>query len=72
MKLSERVKNLLNEANLYFILAKRYEYVDPQRHMYYYQLYFNTVMELERHLELDMMGKGSHNKMHSQNQMYYY
>ncbi|WP_156291893.1 hypothetical protein [Oceanobacillus salinisoli] len=58
MHLDQKTKDLLTEANLFGLLAKRYEYVDPQRHMFFYQKHFDAVMELERNLM--MYEGGSH------------
>ncbi|MFZ3577935.1 hypothetical protein [Virgibacillus sp. DJP39] len=40
MHIDENLKEHLTMANLYFLLAKKYEYVDHQKHMYYYQKHF--------------------------------
>lgn len=37
----------LMHANLYFTLAKRYEYVDPSKHMHFYLKYFEYVKKIE-------------------------
>ncbi|WP_163539869.1 hypothetical protein [Gracilibacillus sp. YIM 98692] len=49
MHIDEKLKDLLTKANLTGLLAKRYEYVDPQKHMYYYQLHFKYVMQVEKY-----------------------
>lgn len=40
MHLDEKLKDYLTKANLYGLLAKKYEYVDPQKHMHFYQKHF--------------------------------
>lgn len=52
--------NLLTQANLYGLLAKRYEYIDPQKHMHFDLLHFQSVMKLEQYY---MQCTGSHNSM---------
>lgn len=37
----------LMQANLYGLLAKRYEYVDPQRHIHFYLKHFEYVKRVE-------------------------
>ncbi|TCT20944.1 hypothetical protein EDD68_11272 [Melghiribacillus thermohalophilus] len=54
MALNNQMKELLDMATLTYLMAKRYEYVDPQKHMYYYQLHFQYVMQLEQ--QYMMMG----------------
>lgn len=49
MKMDQTLKDLLMQANLYGLLAKKYEYVDPQKHMHFYQLHFHCVLKLEQH-----------------------
>ncbi|MEM1504806.1 hypothetical protein RG959_15470 [Domibacillus sp. 8LH] len=49
MKMDDMLKDLLEKASLYGLLAKKYEYVDPQKHMYYYQKHFQYVMKVEQH-----------------------
>ncbi len=40
MPFDAKLNEYLTNANLYFLLAKKYEYVDPQKHMYFYQKHF--------------------------------
>ncbi|WP_046174952.1 hypothetical protein [Domibacillus indicus] len=49
MIMDETLKDLLAKANLYGLLAKKYEYVDPQKHMHFYQKHFHHVMRVEQH-----------------------
>ncbi|MBO8172290.1 MAG: hypothetical protein H0Z33_10400 [Bacillaceae bacterium] len=42
-----KLKYYLDKANLYFLLAKKYEYVDPARHIHYYQKHLYHVQKLE-------------------------
>ncbi|MGG3452262.1 hypothetical protein ABER98_20895, partial [Domibacillus aminovorans] len=49
MQLDQTLKDLLAKANLYGLLAKKYEYVDPQKHMHYYQKHFYYVTKVEQH-----------------------
>jgi hypothetical protein len=37
----------LMEAHLYGLLAKRYEYVDPAKHIHFYKKYFEHVQHVE-------------------------
>lgn len=73
MHFDQTLKDLLNQASLYGLLAKRYEYVDPQKHMFFYQKHFNAAMKLEQHY---MMLEGNDNSpspyqgMPGQYQMY--
>ncbi|MFC4559418.1 hypothetical protein ACFO3D_14565 [Virgibacillus kekensis] len=71
MQFDDMLENLLNEATMYFLFAKRYEYVDPQRHMYFYQKHFDAAMRLEQHYMM-LMGEehGSHKGMHGHFSMY--
>lgn len=62
--MDETLKDLLSKASLYGLLAKRYEYVDPQKHMHYYQKHFQCFMALEHHY---MMLHGSHDSHHTMN-----
>ncbi|WP_257346775.1 hypothetical protein [Pseudalkalibacillus decolorationis] len=64
MHLDQTLKDLLTKASLFGLLAKRYEYVDPQKHMYYYQKHFYYVMKVEQHymmLENQMAPSQCHN-----------
>ncbi|MFC2949850.1 hypothetical protein [Virgibacillus sediminis] len=67
MHFDQTLKNLLEEASLYGLLAKRYEYSDPQRHIYFYQKHFNAVMKLEQHYMMMESKSNSHQKMKSGN-----
>ncbi|WP_100405605.1 hypothetical protein [Bacillus solitudinis] len=49
MHLDQTVKDLLTKASLYGLLAERYKYVDPEKHIHFYQMHFNCVMQLEQH-----------------------
>lgn len=49
MRFDDTLRDLLNEATFYFLMAKRYEYVDPQKHMFFYQKHFEAAMRLEQH-----------------------
>ncbi|MBP1948645.1 hypothetical protein [Virgibacillus litoralis] len=40
MQIDPKLNEALTNANLYFLLAKKYEYVDPKKHMYFYQKHF--------------------------------
>jgi len=46
--MDDTLKDLLTKASLYGLLAKRYEYVDPQKHMYFYQKHFQYAMKVEQ------------------------
>ncbi|MFO6495844.1 MULTISPECIES: hypothetical protein [Bacillus] len=46
-KMSSELKHHLMKANLYGLLAKRYEYVDPAKHMHFYQKHFKHVKRVE-------------------------
>jgi hypothetical protein len=49
MHLDEKLKDYLTKANLYFLLAKKYEYVDPQKHMHFYQKHFYYANMVDKH-----------------------
>ncbi|WP_309087275.1 hypothetical protein [Domibacillus sp.] len=49
MKLDQTLKDLLAKANLYGLLAKKYEYLDPEKHMYYDLKHFHYVTRVEQH-----------------------
>ncbi|WP_088105881.1 hypothetical protein [Halalkalibacter urbisdiaboli] len=59
MHLGQKCKDLLSSASLYVILAERYKYVDPQKHMHFYRLHFNCVMQLEQHY-MNLHGHNTH------------
>lgn len=52
-----RLRYHLEKANLYFLLAKKYEYVDPARHIYFYRKHFYYVNKVEQDY---MMLQGHH------------
>ncbi|MFC2946765.1 hypothetical protein [Virgibacillus sediminis] len=66
LQLDQTIKNLLDEASLYGSMAKRYEYSNPQRHMYLYQKHYQAVMKLEQHYMV-LEGKNDYNHSHHQN-----
>ncbi|PKR79172.1 hypothetical protein CEY16_05340 [Halalkalibacillus sediminis] len=66
MRLDQRAKDLLSEASLYGLLTKRYEYVEPQKHMSYYQRHFNAVMRLEQYLMQQGYNPGHEMSSHHQ------
>ncbi|MFC3041583.1 hypothetical protein ACFOGI_15155 [Virgibacillus xinjiangensis] len=67
MQFDQKLKSLLDEASLYGLMAKRYEYSDPQRHMYFYQKHFQAVMKLEQHyMMMESHNNSSHNHSHHQ------
>ncbi|MFC2946833.1 hypothetical protein [Virgibacillus sediminis] len=68
MQLDNTLKSLLDEASLYGLMAKRYEYTDPQRHMYFYQKHYQAVLKLEQHYML-MEGKNNYSHSHSHHQL---
>lgn len=41
-----RLKQLLEMASLYGMLAKYYEHIDPEKHMYFYQKHFMCEKQL--------------------------
>ncbi|MCI2254157.1 hypothetical protein L2D08_07250 [Domibacillus sp. PGB-M46] len=41
--------DFLAMANLYGLSAKKYEYIDPQQHVYNDQLHFQYANQVERH-----------------------
>ncbi len=47
--MDQNLKELLDMASLYKLLAKKYEYVDPQKHMHYELLHLQFVAQLEQH-----------------------
>ncbi|NPC93441.1 hypothetical protein HOO54_14655 [Bacillus sp. WMMC1349] len=61
-KMSSQLEHHLMQANLYGLLAKKYEYVDPAKHIHFYQKYFEQVQQVEalymgmhkKHLDNDM------------------
>lgn len=61
MHMDQKMKDLLSEASLYGLMAKRYEYVDPQKHMHFYQKHFQAAMKLEQYY---MAMQGSHQSHH--------
>jgi hypothetical protein len=65
----QKLKDHLMQANLYFLFAKRYEYVDPQKHMFFYQKHFNAVMKLEQHYMM-LEGNFAQQPMYGQFPMY--
>jgi hypothetical protein len=69
MHLDQKLKDLLTQASLYGLLAERYKYVDPQKHMHFYQMHFNCVMELEQHY-MNLQGHHTHHVMPGQFPMY--
>ncbi|WP_052947875.1 hypothetical protein [Aneurinibacillus tyrosinisolvens] len=42
------LKHHLKKAELYGLLMKKYEYVDPALHMHYYQKHFYHTQEVDR------------------------
>lgn len=68
--MDETLKDLLSKASLYGLLAKRYEYVDPQKHMHFYQMHFQCVMALEHHYMMLHGSHDSHHKMDGQHPRY--
>ncbi|RCW63905.1 hypothetical protein [Saliterribacillus persicus] len=70
MHFDQKLKDLLTEASLYGLLAKKYEYTDPQRHMYFYQKYFDIVQKIEKHYMMHQGNKSSHHMMPGQYPMY--
>ena len=50
--MDQTLKDLLDMASLYGLLAKRYEYVDPQKHMHFELLHLKYVDQLERHFKM--------------------
>lgn len=57
--LESQLQYHLMQANLYGLLAKRYEYVDPAKHMHFYRKHFEQVQMVES-LYLRMQGTGPH------------
>ncbi len=53
-----RLRYHLEKANLYFLLAKKYEYVDPAKHFYFYRKHFYYTNKVEQ----DYMMMHSHHK----------
>jgi hypothetical protein len=56
----------LSKASLYGLLAKRFEYVDPQKHMHYYQKHFYYTMKVEQHCMMLQDSNGHHHTMSGQ------
>ncbi|WP_309087353.1 hypothetical protein [Domibacillus sp.] len=50
--MDQTLKDLLDMASLYGLLAKRYEYVDPQKHMHFELLHLKYVDQLERNSKI--------------------
>lgn len=72
--MDENMKDCLEQASLYLLLAKKYEYVDPEKHMYFYQKHFyyaEMVDKMYMHMEGNMSDQhGSMGYYNNNNMMY--